>query len=241
VLTIEQEFFEHPIEWRRVMRIVIAAAPAARIQRGVARRPSAVRDRAPEDFGIAMTCDLPVVSARNGRGETISEASGVCRPTGRSERSRVRPDRQQFEVRQGAARVRSDDSTRVSEQVRIERASDRSAVTARSNTRGAATVYSAAVERRRRWMGALLVGGALAAMVWLMAIVGGGLQDAGTPASPAATEVVYVRSGESLTALAARIAPELPAAGVIAQVRALNSLESSGLRVGQALVVPDYR
>lgn len=90
-------------------------------------------------------------------------------------------------------------------------------------------------------MGALLVGGVLAGMVWLMAIIGGGLEDAATPATPGTTEVVYVRSGESLSALAERIAPELPTAGVIAQVRALNSLESSGLRVGQALVVPDYR
>lgn len=92
-----------------------------------------------------------------------------------------------------------------------------------------------------RWIGALIVGGVLAAMVWLVMIVGVGAQDAATPETPAATSVVYVRAGESLTALAHRIAPELPADGVIAQVRKLNGLETSGLTIGQALVVPDYR
>lgn len=93
----------------------------------------------------------------------------------------------------------------------------------------------------RRWLGALLVGGMLAAMVWLVIIVGEGVESAAAPEVPASTSVVYVRSGESLTALAERIAPELPTAGVIAQVRELNGLETSGLYVGQALVVPDYR
>ncbi|WFN94494.1 LysM peptidoglycan-binding domain-containing protein [Gordonia sihwensis] len=102
------------------------------------------------------------------------------------------------------------------------------------------TALSPAVYRRRRWAGAAVVGGTLAGMVWLLALVGAGYQDAATPESPAATHVVYVRSGESLTALAERIAPELPSAGVIAQLRDLNGLETSGLHVGQALIAPQY-
>ncbi|WP_051198236.1 LysM peptidoglycan-binding domain-containing protein [Gordonia shandongensis] len=91
------------------------------------------------------------------------------------------------------------------------------------------------------WVTALLVGTVLAGLVWLIAIVGAGYQDAAVPESPAATQVVYVRSGESLTSLAQRIAPDLPADGVIGQLRRLNGLETSGLHVGQALVAPDYR
>ncbi|MBY4569733.1 peptidoglycan-binding protein [Gordonia sihwensis] len=102
------------------------------------------------------------------------------------------------------------------------------------------TALSPSVYRRRRWAGAAVVGGTLAGMVWLLALVGAGYQDAATPESPAATHVVYVRSGESLTALAERIAPELPSAGVIAQLRDLNGLETSGLHVGQALIAPQY-
>lgn len=100
---------------------------------------------------------------------------------------------------------------------------------------------SAEVFRRRRWAGALLVGGALACLVWAFVLVGASYQDAAMPAGPAATQVVYVRAGESLTDLAQRIAPELPPVGVIAALRELNGLETSGLAVGQALVVPRYR
>ncbi|MGB3302042.1 LysM peptidoglycan-binding domain-containing protein [Gordonia sp. (in: high G+C Gram-positive bacteria)] len=109
-------------------------------------------------------------------------------------------------------------------------------VTQRSNYRS----NQAAVYRRRRVVGALLVGGALAAMVWMFAIVGANLEST-PPAAPQATEVVYVRAGESLTSLAQRIAPDLPTAGVIAQLREINGLETSGLAVGQALRVPAYK
>ncbi|ALG86747.1 hypothetical protein ACH46_09140 [Gordonia phthalatica] len=78
-------------------------------------------------------------------------------------------------------------------------------------------------------------------MAWLVLMIDGGAQDGAAPVTPAATSVVYVRSGESLTSLAERIAPDLPVDGVIAQVRELNGLETSGLVVGQPLIVPDYR
>lgn len=87
----------------------------------------------------------------------------------------------------------------------------------------------------------LLVAAVLAGLVWLALLAAGGAEESAAAQSPAGTSVVYVRSGESLTALAKRIAPDLPADGVIAQVRELNGLETSGLTVGQALVVPAYR
>ncbi|EGD54019.1 peptidoglycan-binding lysin domain-containing protein [Gordonia neofelifaecis NRRL B-59395] len=112
--------------------------------------------------------------------------------------------------------------------------------TAKAQRRSLVAPESVAVYRRRRWVGALVGGGVLAGMVWLLAIVGAGYQDAATPATPGATQVVYVRSGESLSALAERIAPSLPTDGVIAQLRELNGLETSGLHVGQAIIAPQY-
>ncbi|GED98159.1 LysM peptidoglycan-binding domain-containing protein [Gordonia crocea] len=93
---------------------------------------------------------------------------------------------------------------------------------------------------RRKAAAAILVGAALAGLVWLFAIVGGNYEAASAPA-PVATSVVHVRGGETLTAVAARIAPDMPRQAVVNQLRALNSMTSPTLTVGQALVVPVYR
>ncbi|WOC14397.1 hypothetical protein MP11Mi_35190 [Gordonia sp. MP11Mi] len=93
---------------------------------------------------------------------------------------------------------------------------------------------------RRRVVGALLLGSVLAGTVWLLAIVGSNYADAATPNTPGVTEVVHVRSGESLSDVARRIAADLPVAGVVEQLRELNHLESSGLRIGQPLIAPAY-
>ncbi|MFT3662629.1 MAG: LysM peptidoglycan-binding domain-containing protein [Gordonia sp. (in: high G+C Gram-positive bacteria)] len=109
-------------------------------------------------------------------------------------------------------------------------------------TRGASTAGPAAAEasaRRRRAAG-LLVGAGLAVVVAVMGVLGADYADAVTP-GPAATEVVHVRTGETLSELAARIAPDQPESAVIAMVRELNGLETSGLRPGQALLVPARR
>lgn len=139
----------------------------------------------------------------------------VCRPTGR-------PERREVGVRRAAV-VHSGD--------RVVRTADRSRTTVRS------------FDRRR--IGGLLVAGLLAAMAWLVLMIGDGAydgaHDGAVPVTPTATSVVYVRSGESLSSLAERIAPDLPVDGVIAQVRELNGLETSGLVVGQPLIVPNYR
>ncbi|MFW0790358.1 LysM peptidoglycan-binding domain-containing protein [Gordonia sp. CPCC 205333] len=96
-----------------------------------------------------------------------------------------------------------------------------------------------AVYRRRRGAASVLVGAALAGLVWFFAVVGGNYEASVAPA-PTSTSVVHVRAGESLSAVAARVAPELPTQAVINKIVELNHLESSGVRVGQALVTPVY-
>ncbi len=97
----------------------------------------------------------------------------------------------------------------------------------------------AAVFRRRRGVAAVLVGSALAVLVWFFAIVGGNYEASTTP-QPSSSSVSYVRSGDSLSSVASRVAPQMPQQTVIADIMALNKLESSGLTVGQALVTPVY-
>ncbi len=66
---------------------------------------------------------------------------------------------------------------------------------------------------------------------------------AGSQAAPealpaAALEQMTVQPGESLWAVAARIAPDNDPREVIAQIRRLNDLSDSTLRVGQQLLLP---
>ncbi|QKT09153.1 LysM peptidoglycan-binding domain-containing protein [Gordonia sp. X0973] len=96
------------------------------------------------------------------------------------------------------------------------------------------------IARRRGSAAAILVGAALAGLVWLFAIVGGNYE-ASTAPDPVATSVVHVRGGETLNSVAARVAPDMPRQAVINQLRALNGLPSSQLTAGQALVAPVYR
>jgi predicted Zn-dependent protease len=86
----------------------------------------------------------------------------------------------------------------------------------------------------------ILAGAALAALVWVFAIVGGDYAAASSP-DPVTTSVVHVRGGETLNAVAARVAPDVSRQAVMNQLRALNGLTSATLSVGQALVVPVYR
>ena len=53
-----------------------------------------------------------------------------------------------------------------------------------------------------------------------------------------AVEQITVQSGESLWAVARRIAPENDPREVIAQIRRLNQLEDSQLQAGQQLLLP---
>ncbi|MEE4022846.1 LysM peptidoglycan-binding domain-containing protein [Gordonia sp. PKS22-38] len=96
------------------------------------------------------------------------------------------------------------------------------------------------IARRRATAASVLVGAALALMVWVVAIVGSDYAASVEPA-PVGTEVVHVRQGDSLSTIADRVAPGVPRDAVIAQIVERNDLSSSGLRVGQALVAPAYR
>ncbi|GAB17949.1 hypothetical protein GOEFS_042_00400 [Gordonia effusa NBRC 100432] len=96
-----------------------------------------------------------------------------------------------------------------------------------------------AVYRRRRGVASVLVGAALAGLVWFFAVVGGNYEASVAP-TPTATSVVHVRSGESLSAIAARVAPEMSNQTVVNKIVELNNLDSSNVRVGQALVTPVY-
>ena len=59
-----------------------------------------------------------------------------------------------------------------------------------------------------------------------------------TNAPVAAVEQITVQAGESLWAVARRVAPENDPREVMAQIRRLNDLEGSALQVGQQLLLP---
>lgn len=85
----------------------------------------------------------------------------------------------------------------------------------------------------------LLVAGVLAAVV----LVGVGcglaaLRGSGGVSMPSRTGVVQVHQGETLSGVAARVAPGAPSAEVVHQIMVLNGLGGAAIRVGQALVVP---
>ncbi|MGW4339591.1 LysM peptidoglycan-binding domain-containing protein [Rhodococcus koreensis] len=64
------------------------------------------------------------------------------------------------------------------------------------------------------------------------------LATGGSVSNSAATEVVQVQQGESLAAVAARIAPEMPVAQVVERIMELNAMSNSALHPGQSLIVP---
>ncbi|MGV9479326.1 LysM peptidoglycan-binding domain-containing protein [Gordonia aichiensis] len=97
-----------------------------------------------------------------------------------------------------------------------------------------------AARRRRAAVLAVLAGIGLALTVWVVGVVGADYQRASAPAATS-TQVVHVRAGESLSSIAARVAPDAPRQTVIDEIIDLNDLPSSGLRVGQPLLAPTYR
>lgn len=97
-----------------------------------------------------------------------------------------------------------------------------------------------AARRRRAAVLAVLAGIGLALTVWVVGVVGADYQRASAPAATS-TQVVHVRAGESLSSIAARVAPDAPRQIVIDEIIDLNDLPSSGVRVGQPLLAPTYR
>ncbi|QCQ90791.1 LysM peptidoglycan-binding domain-containing protein [Rhodococcus sp. SGAir0479] len=55
---------------------------------------------------------------------------------------------------------------------------------------------------------------------------------------PAQTAVVQVRSGETLSDVAARVAPGAPVGAVVDRIRQLNEMSGSGVRAGQTVLAP---
>lgn len=195
-----------------------------------------------------MTCDVPVVLSRST--ESWATESAGCLTTGRSPQTHRRAMRLSentlirtsgtghpggtYDVSSSRSNTGHSKGGR-SNSLRSERSG-------RARDRGLVerSAVAPAIARRRRWAAGLLLGIGCAVVVAVLGVVGEDYSDAAT-GGPAATEVVHVRSGESLAALAARIAPEEPVAAVIATVRELNDLPTAGLRPGQALLVPAYR
>ncbi|MDP0397708.1 LysM peptidoglycan-binding domain-containing protein [Tsukamurella strandjordii] len=58
--------------------------------------------------------------------------------------------------------------------------------------------------------------------------------------TPAVTSIVTVRSGQTLEQIAREIAPERPAASVVAEVSRINGITDGRVRAGQTLVTPRY-
>ncbi|WP_298444639.1 LysM peptidoglycan-binding domain-containing protein [Gordonia sp. (in: high G+C Gram-positive bacteria)] len=180
---------------------------------------------------VTMTCDVPIVVGTRVR--RAVQAAPTCRPTGRSPQSRTGVPRTV------PAAARSNIPER-RERVRIPGVASAGSNTPATTARPSSAPARRTAGSRRRWAAGVLAGLAAAIIAAVMGVAGHDYQSAAT-GTPAATQVVHVRSGESLSSLAERIAPELPAESVIATVRNLNGLDGTGLRPGQALVVPAYR
>ncbi|MDZ7913132.1 MAG: LysM peptidoglycan-binding domain-containing protein [Rhodococcus sp. (in: high G+C Gram-positive bacteria)] len=81
--------------------------------------------------------------------------------------------------------------------------------------------------------------GAVFTAMAVLALVGiGALSSGDVAATNGATDVVRVAAGESLSDIAAKVAPGQAVGSVIEQIMDLNAMSSSGLAVGQTLIVP---
>ncbi|WP_018179865.1 LysM peptidoglycan-binding domain-containing protein [Jongsikchunia kroppenstedtii] len=94
--------------------------------------------------------------------------------------------------------------------------------------------------RRRAWAVGILVGLGLAITVFVVGLVGNGIEQATLPAS-AQTEVVHVKPGETIGDVAQRVAPTMPSSVVIDKILDLNDLPNAQLMAGQPLLAPVYQ
>ena len=93
--------------------------------------------------------------------------------------------------------------------------------------------------RRGRAVIAVLVSLPLVIALVMLALNGGGATATSTNAGTAAVTTVTVEPGQSLWSLAATIAPDSSTADVVADLMAINALESASVVPGQQLIVPD--
>jgi hypothetical protein len=94
--------------------------------------------------------------------------------------------------------------------------------------------------RRRAWAGAAVAGIGLMMLVLFLMFFGRVVESGAAPAATTGTAVVHVQAGESLSDIASRIAPEMPAEAVVERIMDLNAMGNSALSPGQALVTPVY-
>lgn len=108
--------------------------------------------------------------------------------------------------------------------------------------RGTGVLMSRASHRRRPLTPTgtvvlAVVAGAITLWLGFVAQLSGPVAEA--PATvPTRFAVVQVQAGETLHQLAARVAPEAPAAAVVEEIRELNKLNTSAVNVGQTLIAP---
>lgn len=109
--------------------------------------------------------------------------------------------------------------------------------------RGTGVLMSTAPHRPRPITPAATVALALLAAiitVWLglVAQFGAAVQGGAAGRVPDRLAVVRVEPGETLSHLAARVAPDAPAGQVAERIRELNGLDTAGLAAGQTLIAP---
>lgn len=95
--------------------------------------------------------------------------------------------------------------------------------------------------RRGRAVIAVLVSLPLVIALVGLSLNGGGATATSSAANAAAASVttVTVEAGQSLWSLASVIAPDASTADVVADLMAINALESPSVRPGQQLIVPE--
>ena len=86
--------------------------------------------------------------------------------------------------------------------------------------------------------GRVLLLTALVAVLFGAFSLGRSVSEAAPPSAQPAPRVVTVEQGDSLWTLARRVAPDNDPREVVALIRDLNDLSSSGLTPGQQLVLP---
>lgn len=113
--------------------------------------------------------------------------------------------------------------------------------TATIDTRGAVAPVTVPLRLTRR--GRLVVTLLVAALVLVVALVGARTASAGSTDQPTGLEEVTVLRGDTLWSIAGELnegerGANADVRDAVAQIRSLNELDSSGLMVGQKLVVP---
>ena len=107
--------------------------------------------------------------------------------------------------------------------------------------RGTGVLMSRASHRRRpvtplATVVLALVAAAITVWLGLVAQLGAGPES--SAAVPGRLAVVQVQLGESLEALAQRVAPDAPVGSVVDQIRDLNELDTAAVDAGQTLIAP---